>query len=120
MVRRTDRISQEIKKEISLILQSEIKDPRLTAMPGVIGVRVTNDMSYADVYVSLYGDKESIAESLEAIKSASGYIRHLLATRIKLWHVPELRFKCDDYIEEGFRINSILDSINKEKNNGNQ
>lgn len=120
MVKRTERISQEIKKEISLILQSEIKDPRLTAMPGVIGVRVTNDMSYADIYVSLYGSKESIKESLEAIKSATGYIRHLLAKRIKLFHIPELRFKCDDFIEEGFRINSILDSINKEKNDENQ
>lgn len=120
MARRTERISQEIKKEISLILQNEVKDPRLTAMPGVIGVRVTNDLSYADIYVSLFGDKESIRESLEAIRSASGYIRHLLSKRIKLWHVPELRFKCDDFIEEGFRINSILDSLNKDKNNGNQ
>lgn len=113
MAHRTDRISAEIKKEISMILQTEIKDPRLTAMPGVIAVRVTNDMSYADVYVSLFGDKESIEESLTAIKSSSGYIRHLLSKRIKLRHIPVLRFKCDDFIEEGFRINSILDSINR-------
>ena len=115
MVKRTDRISGEIKKEISLILQNEIKDPRLTSMPGVIGVRVTNDMSYADVYVSLYGDQESRDESLKAIVSSAGYIRHLLSRRLKLRHVPELRFKCDDFIEEGFRINSLLDSLKKER-----
>jgi len=120
MSKRTDRLNIEIKKEISLILQSEIKDPRLTAMPGVISVRVTNDMSYADIYVSLFGNKEEVSESLKAIQSASGYIRHLLARRIKIHHIPELRFKCDDYIEEGFRINSILDSLNKEKENGNK
>lgn len=120
MDRRTERIGQEIKKEISMILQNEIKDPRLSAMPGVLAVNVTKDMSYADIYVSLFGSKESISESLEAIKSASGYIRHLIAKRIKLRHMPELRFKCDDYIEEGFRISGILDSINEEKNDENR
>jgi ribosome-binding factor A len=120
MVRRADRISNEIKKEISLILQNDIKDPRLTAMPGVIGVKVTNDMSYADIYVSLFGDSDSINESLKAIKSSSGYIRHLLSQKLKLRHVPELRFKCDDFIEEGFRINKILDSLQKERKDGNE
>ncbi|MFO7612874.1 MAG: 30S ribosome-binding factor RbfA [Clostridia bacterium] len=117
MSKRIDRISGELKKEISNILLTEIKDPRLTSMPGVIGVRVTNDMSYADVYVSLFGDEESIQSSLKAIKSASGYIRSLVSNRMSLRYVPELRFKCDNYIEQGFRINEILDSIKKDSEN---
>lgn len=107
----------ELKKEISKILLSEIKDPRLTAMPGVIAVKVTEDMSYADVFVSLYGDEKSKADSLKAIESASGFIRRQLSRRLKLRYVPVLRFNCDDYIEQGFRINSILDSLKKDRNN---
>ena len=99
MSKRKDRISAEIKREISEILQNDIKDPRLRAMPGVIGVRVTEDMSYADIYVSLFGDEKARNDSLKAIKSASGFIRRELSHRMKLRHVPELRFKCDDYIE---------------------
>lgn len=114
MSKRNDRISMELKKEISNILLTEIKDPRLTAMPGVIAVRVTQDMSYADIFVSLYGDEKSKAETLLAIKSATGFIRRQLSRRLKLRYVPELRFKCDDYIEQGFKINSILESLKKE------
>ena len=117
MQKRIDRISAELKKEISNILLTEIKDPRLTAMPGVIAVRVTQDMSYANVYVSLFGDEKSKAESLKAIESASGFIRRQLSHRLKLRYVPELRFNCDDYIEQGFRINSILDSLKKDSEN---
>lgn len=117
MSKRNERISMELKKEISRILLSEIKDPRLTAMPGVIAVKVTEDMSYADVFVSLYGDEKSKAETLIAIKSATGYIRRQLSARMSLRYVPELRFKCDNYIEQGFRINSILNSLKKEKDN---
>ncbi|MDX1358683.1 MAG: 30S ribosome-binding factor RbfA [Clostridia bacterium] len=115
MSKRIDRISAELKKEISNILLNDIKDPRLTAMPGVIAVRVTEDMSYADVYVSLFGDEKSKAGTLKAIMSASGYIRRQLSARLKLRYVPELRFKCDDFIEQGFRINSILESLKKDR-----
>ncbi len=105
----------ELKKEISNILLTEIKDPRLTAMPGVIAVRVTQDMSYADIYVSLFGDEKSKDDTLKAIKSASGFIRRQLSQRLMLRYVPELRFHCDDYIEQGFKINSILESLKKDK-----
>ncbi len=116
MTKRNERISMELKREISNILLREIKDPRLTAMPGVIAVKVTEDMSYADVFVSLYGDEKSKAETLKAIESASGFIRRQLSRRLKLRYVPVLRFKCDDFIEQGFRINSILDSLKKDRN----
>ncbi len=96
MSKRSDRIGNELKKEISNILLSEIKDPRLTSMPGVIAVRVTNDMSYADVYVSLFGDDESKKDSLTAIKSASGFIRRQLSQRMNLRYVPVLRFHIDN------------------------
>ena len=117
MSKRNERVSMELKKEISKILLSEIKDPRLTAMPGVIAVKVTEDMSYADVFVSLYGDEKSKAETLKAIESASGFIRRQLSRRLKLRYVPVLRFNYDDFIEQGFRINSILDYLKKDKNN---
>jgi len=113
--KRNERISMELKKEISNILLTEIKDPRLTAMPGVIAVKVTEDMSYADIFVSLYGDEKSKDDTLKAIKSATGFIRRQLSRRLKLRYVPELRFNCDNFIEQGFKINSILESLKKDK-----
>lgn len=115
MSKRNERISMELKKEISNILLTEIKDPRLTAMPGVIAVKVTEDMSYADIFVSLYGDEKSKDDTLKAIKSATGFIRRQLSRRLKLRYVPELRFNCDNFIEQGFKINSILESLKKDK-----
>lgn len=115
MSKRKERISQELKKEISMILLSEIKDPRLTAMPGVIAVKLSDDMSYADVFVSLYGDEEDKKSSMEAIKSATGFIRSTVSQRMSLRYMPELRFICDDFIGQGFKINKILDSLKKER-----
>lgn len=120
MSKRIERISGELKKEISKVLLNDIKDPRLTAMPGVIAVKVSDDLSYADVFVSLYGDEQDKKDSMEAIKSATGYIRSKVSGRMSLRHMPELRFICDDFIAQGFKINRILDSLKKEQNDGTE
>lgn len=111
--KRVERINSEFKREISKILAGEIKDPRLTAMVSIVNVSVTNDLSYADIHISMLGDEKEKKDSLAAIESATGYIRSLLAKRMTLRYMPQLRFKYNDYIEEGIRISKLIDDVNK-------
>ena len=109
---RTKRIAEEIKKVISSMLISGIKDPRITSMVSVTDVEVTNDLSYAYVYVSILGgNKES---SMEGLKSACGYIRKEVGKNVKLRHTPEIIFKIDDSIEKGMYMESLIKKVNED------
>jgi len=111
MNKRLERIREEIRKEVSKIILYDIKDPRLKGMPSVINVKVTNDMSYATIYVSILGDEHEKEESHKALISAAGYVRRELSKRLKLRYVPIIKFEVDDYIEKSIRINKILDGL---------
>ena len=113
---RGGRINEEVKREISNIIQNEIKDPRLTAMVSVTDVKVTRDLRYAKVFVSIFGkDDEEKNNTFIALKNASGYIRRELAERVDIRHIPELQFVFDESIEYGNKIEKIIDEINKEE-----
>ncbi len=109
---RVGRVSEQIKKELSQIIQTELKDPRIGFIT-VTGVETTSDLSQARVYLSVLGDDEKKEDTLKALESASGFLRSELGKRIKLRHTPELLFKFDNSIEYGSRIESLLDDINK-------
>lgn len=112
---RGGRINEEVRKEVANLLQYEVKDPRLTAMVSVTDVKVTKDLKYAKVYVSLFAkNEEEKEESFEAIKNASGFIRRELGRRIKLRYTPEILFEIDNSIDRGMHIDSLLHKI-KEK-----
>ncbi|EGL19574.1 MULTISPECIES: 30S ribosome-binding factor RbfA [Paenibacillus] len=111
---RVGRVGEQVKKEISQILQSEIKDPRIGFLT-VTGVDVTNDLSQAKVYLSVLGTDEQKEGTLKALSSASGYIRSELGKRIRLRKVPELIFKFDTSIDYGSRIESLLHDLNDGK-----
>ena len=107
---RTKRIAEEIKKVISSMLISGIKDPRITSMVSVTDVEVTNDLSYAYVYVSILGgDEES---TLEGLKSACGYIRREVGKNIKIRHTPEIIFKIDDSLLKGMYMDELIKKVN--------
>ena len=107
---RTKRIAEEIKKVISSMLISGIKDPRITSMVSVTDVEVTNDLSYAYVYVSILGgDEES---TLDGLKSACGYIRRELGKNIKIRHTPEIIFKIDDSLLKGMYMDELIKKVN--------
>lgn len=108
---RTDRISEQVKKELSYIIKNELKDPRLSDIITVINVNVTRDLRYAKAYISVMGDDEAKESSLKALKSASGFIRHEIGNRIKLRYTPEFIFELDSSIEHGFHISKILSDI---------
>jgi len=111
---RTQRIGEEIRKVISTMLISGIKDYRINSLVSVTDVEVTSDLSYAYVYVSvLGGDRES---SMAGLKSACGYIRKEVGRNVKLRHTPEIIFKIDDSIEKGMYMENLIKKVNEDNN----
>ncbi len=113
---RTGRVGEQIKKELSLLIQSEMKDPRIGFVT-VTGVDVTNDLSQAEVYLSVMGDEEQKVNSVKGIEKATGFLRSELGKRIRLRHTPELIFKIDESIAYGSRIEELLGEIKKDETN---
>ena len=111
---RLGRIDEEYKKELSQIIGYELKNPNVTGMISVTKVKVTNDLKFAKVYVSILNSK-NIKDTLAGLKKSSGYIRSELAKRVNLRNTPELIFELDDSIEYGAKINSILKEIMPKK-----
>lgn len=111
---RGGRINEEMKKEISSIVQNDLNDPRITAMVSITSVEVTKDLKYAKVYISLFGNDESIAGTFEALKSSLSFIRREIGHRINLRITPELQLHLDKSIEHGMHIDALLEQI-KEK-----
>ena len=107
------RINDEIKKELSEIVRSELKDPRIGVMTSVLKVETTNDLKYCKVYISVLGDDEQKKEVMEGLKNASGFIRKQVATRINLRNTPEFKFELDDSLEYSIRISELIDEVIK-------
>lgn len=105
---RTDRVSQEIQKEVAMIIQREIKDPRL-GMVTVNAVELTRDLAYAKIFVTFFTlEGQNVDQSAEILNEASSYIRTLLAKRIKARIMPELRFVYDKSMAEGVRMTNLV------------
>ncbi|AET60419.1 30S ribosome-binding factor RbfA [Paenibacillus sp. NRS-1782] len=111
---RTGRVGEQIKKELSQLIQTELKDPRIGFIT-VTGVDLTNDLSQAKIYLSVLGDEEQKTSSLKALDKANGYLRSELGKRIRLRHIPELIFKIDESIAYGSRIEKLLSDIDKDE-----
>jgi len=106
---RTDRVGQQIQKEIAIILMREIKDPRLS-MTTVSAVEVTRDLAYAKIFVTFFtNEADEIKSSVEVLNEAEGYIRSLLAKRLRARIMPHLRFVYDQSMAEGVRMSALVD-----------
>lgn len=112
---RPQRVSQELQKEIAIILQREIKDPRLGMMTTVSGVEVSRDLAYAKVFVTFLNDKDEAAvkEGIKVLQDASGYIRTLIGKSMRLRIVPELTFFYDNSLVEGMRMSNLVSNVIK-------
>jgi ribosome-binding factor A len=117
---RSGRINEEMKKEISDIIQNDIRDPRISSMISVTQVEVTKDLSYATVYVSLFGSVEANKETLAALKSSARFIRKEIGQRIKLRLTPEILIEEDMSIKQGMHIEELLHKIKEQGNNDNE
>lgn len=109
---RVGRVGEQVKKELSLILQTELKDPRIGFIT-VTGVEVTNDLSQAKVYLSVLGSEQQKEDTLKALAKAGGYLRSELGRRMRLRHTPELIFKFDASIDYGSKIEALLQQLNQ-------
>jgi len=113
---RTRRIAQQLQQELAQVLQRDMKDPRIGFVT-VNDVDVSRDLSYAKVFVTFFEeDKTVVQEKLNALISAAPYIRTLVAGRMKLRVMPELRFIYDSSLVEGMRMSNLVSQvINQDK-----
>lgn len=108
--RRADSVEGLVRREVSDIIRSRVKDPRIGFVT-VTAVRMPDDLRYARIYVSILGDESERGESLRVLERASGFIRGELGRRIRMRHVPEIEFRYDNSIEYGTRIDEILRNL---------
>lgn len=108
------RINEEVLRELSNIIRGEVKDPRVSSLTSVVAVEVAPDLKTAKAYISVLGDEEAQAKTLEGLMSSSGFIRHKLAQNVNLRNTPEITFVMDQSIEYGVRMSHLIDEVNKE------
>lgn len=111
---RMSRVGEEIKKELSILLQRGLKDPRIGFVT-VTDVEVSSDLQLAKVFVSIFGSEEQRKASLAGLQKAKGYLRTEIGKRVKLRHIPDFTFKLDESIDYGSKIESILREISTEE-----
>ncbi|KMK51768.1 ribosome-binding factor A [[Actinobacillus] muris] len=109
---RADRVAQELQKEIAVILQREVKDPRI-GMVTVSDVEISRDLAYAKVFVTFLfdNDEQAVERGLEGLNKAAGYIRTLVGKAMRLRIVPELRFVYDQSLVEGMRMSNLVTNV---------
>ena len=105
---RLGRIDEEYRKEISNIISYKLKNPNVTGLISVTKVKVTNDLKYAKVYVSILNSK-NIKDTLAGLKKSSGFIRSELARKVNLRNTPELIFELDDSISYSMKIEELIE-----------
>ncbi|MDE0187363.1 MAG: 30S ribosome-binding factor RbfA [Candidatus Poribacteria bacterium] len=112
--RRIDRVSALIQKELSTVIHRSLKDPRVKFC-SITQVDVSLDLKYADVKVSVIGDKQQKQGAMAGLKSAAGYLRREVGGRIDLRYVPELRFKLDQSIDHLMNLDGLLKQVRAEE-----
>jgi len=110
---RTNRVAEQMKKEIGEIINQKLKDPRIGFVT-VTDLDLTNDLQHATVYVTVLGDETEKEESLIGLTKASGFVRSEVGKRIRLRKVPEVVFQFDEAHEHGNRIESILRKLKED------
>ena len=108
---KTGRINEEVYRTLSEIIRSEVKDPRISPITSITAAEVTNDLKLAKVYVSVFGDEDAIAETMEGLKSSGGFIRRQLAKKLNLRNTPELHFIEDSSIAYGMKMSKMIDEV---------
>ena len=110
------RINGEVLKELSNIIRSEIKDPRINPMTSVVAVEVAPDLKTCKAYISVLGDEKAQKDTITGLKSAEGYIRRQLAKTVNLRNTPEIRFILDQSIEYGINMSKLIDEVTEHDN----
>jgi ribosome-binding factor A len=107
---RAGRVGDLMQREIAELLMRRVKDPRVKAIT-ITGVFVSKDLRHAKVYFSLIGDEKSVRLAQDGLDSAKGFIKREIGLRLDLKHVPDIVFKHDPSLEEGSRMEKLLQKI---------
>ncbi len=111
MTRRSERVSELLRHELSQLIVRDLKDPRLSGIVSVTVVETTNDLKKARVSVSVMGSPEVQESAMKGINSASGFMRHELGKRLSLRYVPDLSFVLDHSLDQAEHIYQLLDGL---------
>ena len=114
MTRRTDRVNGVLRQEISLLLSRELNDPRLSGVVSVTRVETSGDLHYSRVFISVLGSRDDKVAALDGVRSATGFMRRELRTRLSLRQIPELHFSLDESIEEAEHLFGLIDQLTAE------
>ena len=111
MTRRTERLNDLLREELSQVLQQQVRDPRLGGLLSITQVDISPDMRYARVFVSILGSEEEKSRALQGLVRAQGFFRRELAHKLNLRRTPVLSFHRDDSIEEAARVLELMGKV---------
>src|SRR6185312_8262557 len=111
--RREDQLSGVITRELSDLIHTRMKDPRI-GFASITGVELSHDLRYAKVYVSVLGSQEEQRETMRGLGAATGFLRRELAQRLTIRYVPEIAFHLDESIARGARVMDLLRQVHTE------
>jgi ribosome-binding factor A len=106
------RINEEVMRQLSNIIRLEVKDPRISPVTSVVSVEVAPDLKTCKAYISVLGDDEAVAKTIEGLKSSAGFIRRELAHRVNLRNTPEITFVSDQSIAYAAKMSKLIDEVN--------
>jgi ribosome-binding factor A len=110
---RVDRLQDQIKKVVSVIVQKKLNDPQI-GFTTITDVELTRDLQLARVFYSVYGDDKVRQQTAKALRKARGFILRELAREIRIKKLPEVEFHPDDSVSRGLRVQELLDQIESE------
>lgn len=113
---RISRIASEMQKEISVIINQDLKDTRIAPITSITEIDLKDDLQSAKIYVSVLGDKKEKEETMAGLTSSIGYIKRLLGARMNLRHIPDLRFTLDEHLEQVNKLDKLIDEVIKKDN----
>ncbi len=105
---RPARVAEEFRHEVSALIARGLKDPRITGFVTVTGAEMSPDLREISVWVSIHGEEKVQKETLAGLESAAAYLQREAARRLKLRHTPHLRFRYDESVAEGDKIDRLL------------
>jgi len=111
--KRTDRLNEQLRQEISVLVRDEVRDPRV-GMVTITAVETSPELDHAKIYINTLGDYQEKQEALAGLQSASPFIRSQLSRRLHIRRVPELHFQIDRVLEEAGRIEALLREVRPE------
>lgn len=111
---RLRRVAEQLRRELASLLRDEVKDPRVR-MVSLSGIEVSRDLGHAKVYISVLGDEAAVSAALEGLTRAEGFLRRELGRRMRLRAIPHLHFLHDTSMEQGARINELLEQAKQQR-----